>query len=151
GKVYRWSLRYDPKANGGSGAITATIGDDTAVCNLTPAHRADGATFNRFGLMGVMKHAGKPGEVWLGDLAGNGKREDVAADPGWEGAGNRRTYQSRDVRPLFDFGYSPTHHAGGKGKGEMGGLVFRGDCRFPDRMAYYADRLSELTLDRPLR
>ena len=32
----------------------------------------------------------------------------------------------------------------------MGGLVFRGDCRFPDRMASYADRLQDLTLDKPI-
>src|SRR5262249_28811411 len=70
---------------------------------------------------------------------------------GGEGAATRRTYKTRDVRPRFDFGYSPTRYAGGEGKGELGGLVFRGDCRFPDRMACYADRLSELSLERPLR
>jgi hypothetical protein len=151
GKVYRWSLRYDPKGNNGGGVITATVGDETAVCHLREGHRADGATFTRFGLLNVMKHAGKGGEVWLGDLTINGVREDLSKDPGWEGAGNRRTYTTRDVRPLFDFGYSLTRYAGGQGKGEMGGLVFRGDCRFPDRMAYYGDRLSELSLDKPLR
>src|SRR5262249_53580823 len=44
-----------------------------------------------------------------------------------------------------------THFAGGKNSGELGGLVFRGDCRFPERMACYGDRLGELTLDKPLR
>jgi hypothetical protein len=151
GKVYRWSLRYDPKGNKGGGVITATVGDETAVCHLREGHRADGATFNRFGLLNVMKHAGKGGEVWLGDVTINGSREDFRKDPGWEGVGNRRTYTTRDVRPRFDFGWSPTRYAGGQGKGEMGGLVFRGDCRFPDRMAYYGDRLSGLSLDKPLR
>ena len=51
----------------------------------------------------------------------------------------------------FDFGYSATHYAGGQGKGELGGLIFRGDCRFPDRMAYYGDRLDTLTLAKPLK
>src|SRR5262249_11938089 len=151
GKVYRWSLRYDPEGNGGAGAVTATVGEHTAVCHLREGHRADGASFNRFGLLNVMKHAGEGGEVWLGAVTVGGKREDLGADPGWEGAGNRRTYTTADVRPRFDFGYSPTRYAGGEGKGELGGLVFRGDCRFPRRMACYGDRLAELTLERPLR
>src|SRR5262249_18418349 len=46
---------------------------------------------------------------------------------------------------------SPTRHAGGRAAGELGGLVFRGDCRFPDRMACYGDRLAMLTLDKPLK
>src|SRR5262249_21824022 len=33
----------------------------------------------------------------------------------------------------------------------LGGLVFRGDCRFKGRMACYGDRLASLSLDRPLR
>jgi len=33
----------------------------------------------------------------------------------------------------------------------LGGLVFRGDCRFKDRLAAYGDRLKPLTLDQPLR
>ncbi|HJZ99302.1 MAG TPA: hypothetical protein VKE70_22480 [Candidatus Solibacter sp.] len=30
-------------------------------------------------------------------------------------------------------------------------MIFRGDCRFGDKMASYADRLEELSLDKPLR
>jgi hypothetical protein len=151
GKAYDWSLEYDPKGDGGRGAITATFGGETAVCHLGPGHRGDGAAFNRFGLLTVMKHADDPGEVWLDDVTVNGDTEDFAADPGWEGHNNRRTYQTDDVRPRFDFGFSPTNYAGGDGKGELGGLVFRGDCRFPARMACYGDRLGALTLDKPLR
>src|SRR5262249_25256768 len=77
--------------------------------------------------------------------------EDRTRDPGWGGCQSRRAYETADVRPRFDFGYSPTHHAGGKGAGELGGLVFRGDCRYPDRMACYGDRLAVLTLDKPLK
>src|SRR5262249_37713914 len=77
--------------------------------------------------------------------------EDFSKDPGWEGFQNRRTYTTTNVRPRFDFGYSPTNHAGGKRAGELGGLVFRGDCRYPEKMASYADRLGELTLEKPLR
>jgi len=151
GAVHRWSLTYDPEGNGGRGVITATLDGHTAVCHLRDGHKADGATFNRFGLLNVMKHADDGGEVWLGDVTVNGARQDFRRDPGWEGFQNRRTYVTADVRPRFDFGPSPTRYAGGEGKGELGGLVFRGDCRFPDRMAYYGDRLPTLSLDRPLR
>src|SRR5262249_55561916 len=59
--------------------------------------------------------------------------------------------QTTNVRPRFDFGYTPTHFAGGRAAGEMGGIVFRGDCRYPERLAYYGDRLAELTLAKPLQ
>lgn len=151
GAVHRWSLRYDPAGNDGRGVITASIGDVTAVCHLTEGHKDDGATFNRFGLLNVMKSIDGGGEVWLDNLVINGQQEDFATDPGWEGFHNRHSYESSNVRPQFDFGFSPTHHAGGQGAGELGGIVFRGDCRYPARLACYGDRLSELTLDKPLR
>jgi WD40 repeat protein len=147
----KWSLRYDPKANDGAGAVTATIGGETAVCHLDGGHKADGATFNRFGLMTVMKSADTPGELWLDDVTIDGDAEDFSKDPGWEEFRNRRTYVSTNVRPRFDFGFSPTQHAGGRGRGELGGLSFRGDCRYPDKMACYGDRLRELTLGKPIR
>ena len=53
-KPHRWSLSYDPAGNNGGGAVTATIDDKTAVCHLDGGHRADGAAFNRFGLLNVM-------------------------------------------------------------------------------------------------
>jgi hypothetical protein len=151
GVSHDWSIRYDPKGNQGGGAVTVTLGGETAVCNLAAGHRADGATFNRFGLLPVLKSAGGGGEVWLDDVTINGARDDFARDPGWEGYRNRREYETADVRPRFDFGYSPTRYAGGQGAGELGGLVFRGDCREAGKLACYGDRLKPLGLDRPLR
>jgi hypothetical protein len=151
GATYDWSLRYDPAGDKGNGSITVTLGGETAVCHLDPGHKADGATFNRFGLLPVLKSADTGGEVWLDDLTLDGRSEDFSRDPGWEGFHNRRTYESADVRPRFDFGWTPTHYAGGKAAGELGGLVFRGDCRYPNRMACYGDRLASLTLEKPLR
>ena len=150
GAVHRWSLDYDPGANG-AGAVTATIDDQTAICNLANGHKADGATFNRFGLLTVMKSGDAGGEIWMDDVAINEVKEDFARDPGWEGFQNRRSFVTTNVRPRFDFGYSETRFAEGRGAGEMGGLVFRGDCRYPDKMASYADRLDALTLDKPIR
>lgn len=148
--VHRWSLTYDPRGNGGAGELVAALGDEKVVLPLDPGHKGDGATFDRFGLLTVMKSADSGGSLWIDDLSVNGAAERFDADPGWEGRGNRRSYVTKNVRPRFDFGFSPTRHAGGQA-GELGGLVFRGDERYPDRMAYYGDRLKPLTLDRPLR
>ncbi len=149
--VYRWSLRYDPNGNDGQGVITATIGDQTAVCHLSEGHQSDGATFNRFGLMTVMKSADTGGELWLDDVMVNGETEDFSTDPSWDQFQNRRSYVSRRVRPRFDFGFSSTQHAGGRQQGELGGLIFRGDCRYPQKMACYGDRLGTVSLAKPLR
>ncbi len=151
GRIHRWSLSYDPRGGDGHGSITATIDDQTAICNLSAEHRRDGARFNHFGLLPVMKSADDGGELWLDDVTVNGRRFDFASDPGWEGVGNRRTYQTVLIRPRFNFGYSPTQFAGGRSAGELGGTLFRGDCRYPERMAHYADRLEPLSLERPLK
>src|SRR5262249_2370353 len=151
GVVHRWSLRFDPQGNDGKGVITATIDDVKAICHLAEGHKNDGAKFNRFGLLTVMKSAAAGGEVWLDDVIINGDKEEFSRDPGWDQLNNRRTYTTTLVRPRFDFGYSATQHAGGKAVGELGGVIFRGDCRFGDKMASYADRLEELSLDKPLR
>ena len=151
GVVHKWSLTYDPQGNGGDGKITATLNGETAVCHLDKGHKADGAVFNRFGLLNVMKHADDGDELWLDDVIINEETEDFTSDPEWDQLQNRRTYVTTDVRPRFNFGYSATHYADGGAPGELGGLVFRGDHRYPDRMAYYGDRLSVLTLEKPLK
>ena len=149
--VHNWSIRYDPNGNGGSGSVTVTVDEETSVCHLDAGHQADGARFNRFGLLNVMKQADDPGEVWLDDLTVDGETESFDRDPHWSEFQNRRTYVTHDVRPRFDFGYSATHFAGGKNAGEVGGLVFRGDGRYTNMMAFYGDRLEDLTLKRALK
>ncbi|MCL6501329.1 MAG: hypothetical protein K6T86_01510 [Pirellulales bacterium] len=148
---HQWSMQYDPHGNHGGGSIKVSIDGQTAVCHLDAGHKQDGATFNRFGLLAIPKHFDQGGEVWLDDLVVNGDPETFDDDPGWEGRSNRRHYVSYDVRPRFDFGFSDTSFAGGQGRGELGGLVFRGDIRYPERTAYYADRLDLLSTDKPLR
>lgn len=151
GTVHRWTLTYDPDGNNGRGVVTATIDDVKAVCHLADGHKEDGAVFNRFGLLNLMKSADTGGEVWLDDITINGQTENFDQDPGWEGFQNRRSYETTIVRPHFDFGFSPTNFAGGARAGELGGVIYRGDCRYPERMAFYGDRLSDLTLEKPLR
>ncbi|WP_428937936.1 hypothetical protein [Fontivita pretiosa] len=155
--VYNWALSYDPNANGGGGAISASIGSITTVFNLDPGHKLDGATFNRFGLLNVVKSYDGPGRLWVDNLSINGgATQTFSSNPGYDSLRNRTTYTSTNVRPRFDFGYSPnTNFAGGAGTGEMGGHTFRGDSR-PDfqglRMAYYGDRLQQtLDLTTPLK
>src|SRR6185503_2670980 len=109
--VHSWSLRYDPNGNGGTGSMTVTFDGETSICHLDREHRPDGATFNRFGLINVMKQYDGGGEVWLDDVTVEGKTESFDRDPHWEQFQNRRTYVTQTVRPRFDFGYSPTHHA----------------------------------------
>ncbi|PYJ85118.1 MAG: hypothetical protein DME22_10275 [Verrucomicrobia bacterium] len=138
-KVHSWALRYSPAANGGNGSITGQLDGEELIVNLEPGHKADGAAFNRFGLLNVMKHYDGGGELWLDELVVNGESHRFDEDPHWEGLNNRRSYTTFDVRPWFDFGFSPTQFACGKGSGELGGLIFRGDGRrFRQR---HADRV----------
>jgi len=149
--VHTWSMAYDPNGNNGGGCIQVAFDGETTVCNLESGHKADGATFDRFGILNVVKSVDSPGEIWIDDVVINGKPQSFDTDPGWEGLRNCATYQSDDVRPRFNFGYSATKHAGGGAAGEIGGLFFRGDCRYLERLAYYGDRLGALTLKGPLR
>jgi len=146
-----WTLTYDPRGNERKGVVTATIGDDMAVCNLDESHRADGATFNRFGILNVMKSADNGSEVYFDNMTIQGKTESFENDPNWDGKNNRQTWQSTLVRPRFDFGFSQTRFAGGIAPGELGGQIFRGDCRYPDRMASFGDKIGELTLGNPFK
>jgi hypothetical protein len=150
GQVYSWQLTYDPNGAQGSGLLTFTLGGQTATCAIEKEYRADGALFTHFGLVPVLKSWDNPGQVWIDDVTVNGRYFDFQKNPLWEEQGNRRRYTTKNVRPWFDFGWSPTHRAGGKAAGELGGLVFRGDCRYPERLAAYGDRLSMLTLNTPL-
>jgi hypothetical protein len=152
---YPFSLNYDPNGAGGRGTVTAMIGSYSSVMTLDSGHKADGATFNRFGILNVMKSADDPGQLWLDNVTINGEAHPFDANPGWDQRNNRTNYFSTNVRPRFDFGYSPgTRFAGGLSGGEIGGHTFRGDSRVEfngTRMAYYGARLTDtLTLNHPL-
>jgi hypothetical protein len=152
---YPFTLNFDPNGAGGRGELTATIGSYSAVLPLDTGHKTDGATFNRFGILDVTKSVDDAGRLWLDNLTINGEAQAFNTDPGWDQLNNRNTYISTNVRPRFDFGYSPgTNFAGGAGGGEIGGHTFRGDSREEfngSRMAYYGDELDEtLSLNQPL-
>jgi hypothetical protein len=151
GKPCQWKLVYDPQAAAGRGVISLTVNGITAKCEIEEAHRRDGATFTHFGLIPVMKTWDGAGDAWIDDVKVNGVAFDFRVDPNWDASNNRRAYITKDTRPRFDFGWSATHYAGGQKAGELGGLVFRGDCREPARMAAYGDRLAPLNLNMPLK
>jgi hypothetical protein len=144
GRRHRWSLRYDPEP--GAGRITFVFDGAETVHALRPEHRRQGAALDRFGLFnGQMP--GNELTAYFDDLTVNGRRIDLAADPGWEGRGNRARLEDRLQYGANDFGYRRSHRAGG-GRGELGGRLWR--VQEPESMGYYGDDVGTLTLDDPL-
>jgi hypothetical protein len=146
-----WTLTYDPRGDTGRGVITATIDGKEAACVLDEGHKSDGAALTHFGILNVAKSADNSGLIYIEDLILNGRRYTFDRDPRGDEKGNRTSYRSTLVRPWFDFGYAPSRIAGGRRAGELGGRVFRGDCRWAERMACYGDTIGPLTLDKPFR
>jgi hypothetical protein len=73
GRRRRFAFDYDPKANGGVGAIAVTLDDRSYTLNLTPELRRSGATFDRFGLANV-RDGGNSVEFYLDDLSYTARR-----------------------------------------------------------------------------
>ena len=67
GKVYEWSLVYDPAAEGGRGSIRVTLGGDSVTHALKAGQKAEGARFDRFGLF-TSDIGGQIVRIYLDDL-----------------------------------------------------------------------------------
>jgi hypothetical protein len=67
GKHYTWKIQYDPRAAGGNGEVTVSLGDETAVLALTPEARRQNAVFDRFGVA-VYEGGGQWHTFFLDDL-----------------------------------------------------------------------------------
>jgi hypothetical protein len=171
GTRYTWTLDYDPQGAGGPGQFKFTLHGDapkpgayskadlpeaykkeallrfpdvtTFTVDLAKGYRQQGTTFDHFGLMNMMKPGGWM-NIYFDDLHYLGRGQDFSQDPKWDASGNRTTYQSKDIGGAHDFGFSPTHHAGGK-IGEVGGTFWRSG-----KYAYYADKVGPLSLDNRL-
>jgi hypothetical protein len=171
GTHYHWTLAYDPQAASGNGQFTFTMSSDTHTTqdygslpegsqkealarfpntktftvDLTPGFKKEGATFDRFGVLNMMKSGGAA-SLYVDDVTIDGRAEDFSKDPGWVGMGNRKTYEDREVVGAHDFGFSAkTNEAGGAAAGEVGGGLWRsGDY------GYYADRVGPLNLEQRL-
>jgi hypothetical protein len=168
GTRYHWTLDYDPDGAGGRGRFTFTLRSDahkpgeleapdlpaahkeearrrfpstnTFAVDLPEGYRKQGATFDHFGLMNLMKTGGRA-DVFFDDLTYDSRTQDFASDPKWDAAGNRTSYKTATVGGAHDFGFSNTSLAGGK-PGEVGGTFWRSG-----KYGYYADRVGPLTLD----
>ena len=144
GTVHDWSLKYDPDGNNGNGVLHFTVDGKTyPPLAVTPGHKAEGARFNRFGIWNV-QIGGDALEAYFDDLVIDGVSHTFDSDPQWTGVRNQVEFAERVIRPLHDFGYTPTQHAGGE-PGELGGVIFR-----DEQPAYYAGRTGPLTLDTEL-
>ncbi|MGZ4975167.1 MAG: hypothetical protein ACXWDN_20585, partial [Limisphaerales bacterium] len=67
GKIFRWSLSYDPTAQGGLGAIRVTLGDESATLTLKKGIKTQSAMFDRFGLFNSTI-GGQVVKIYLDDL-----------------------------------------------------------------------------------
>jgi hypothetical protein len=67
GKVFDWSLVYDPAANGGDGEVRVTLGTESATLALKPGQKAEGAVLDRFGLF-TSTAGGQMVKIYLDDL-----------------------------------------------------------------------------------
>lgn len=150
GTQYTWTLGYDPQASEGNGQLQFAIRSNspqpeefegkTFTVALPKGYKQQGTTFDRFGLVNSMR-PGNSLTIYFDDLQYDGKAQGFSQDPGWIGAGNQASYQSREEGGAHDFGYSAqTHHAGGTA-GELGGMIWRSGA-----YGYYADRVGLLSL-----
>lgn len=150
GKEHGWKFSYTPPEGEKRAVFSFSLGEWSAKCEIVAEHFADGATFTHFGILPIPKTWDSPGKAYLDDVVVNGTAFDFSRDPKWDSLNNRRYYLSGDTRPRFDFGFSRSRFAGGKNEGELGGLIFRGDCREAGRMACYGDKVGPLSLENKL-
>lgn len=167
GTKYHFTLDYDPQGADGRGQFKFTLRSDnhpvtpidpeladfaqtearakypqtqSFSVDLPEGYKQQGATFDHFGVMNMMKAGGNI-QIYFDDLAYVGQTQDFASDPAWDASGNRRTYQATDVGGAHNFGFSNTNHAGGK-PGEVGGVFWRSD-----NWGSYADKVGPLTFN----
>jgi hypothetical protein len=69
GRVYEWTLEYDPTAADGRGVIRFTLGGKSMTMPLNEGDRAIGAAFDRFGVFNMQWANSKWCDVYLDDLA----------------------------------------------------------------------------------
>jgi hypothetical protein len=140
GAIHTWQLEYDPGAANDRGLVTLALDGQIWTLPLEPGHKADGASFNRFGILN-MQLSGDAAEAWFADLTLDNEAIDLSRDPQWRSAGSHADFRDPIVRPFNDASWQPTSHAGGK-PGEIGGVFWR-----DDPPAFFATPVGKLTLD----
>jgi hypothetical protein len=69
GRVYEWTLSYDPSAANGLGAVRATLGDESFTLEMKKGDKAQGGQFDRFGIFSVHNDGGHaPVKIFFDDL-----------------------------------------------------------------------------------
>lgn len=68
GKVFDWSLVYDPAGANGLGEMRVTLGTQSATLALKPGQKKQGATVDRFGLF-TSQAGGQMVKIFLDDLS----------------------------------------------------------------------------------
>jgi hypothetical protein len=154
GTLYDWSLVYDPNANAGLGRFEFRLQSEASehepfegkwfTVDLPAGFKADGATFDRFGLMNALKPGGSM-TIAFQELQLDGKMIDFSRTSEWIGSGNRTNYDEANPAGAHDFGFSPRTSFAGGSPGEVGGNFWRSGS-----FAYYADPVGLLSLERPL-
>lgn len=170
GTRYSWTLDYSPTGANGNGQFVFTLRSDNHplpvidpklpapsqqeerarfptttkfTVDLPAGYKQQGTTFDRFGLMNMMK-AGGTAMIHFGEVKLNGESVDFSKDPGWVASGNRESYENRELVGAHNFGFSSTNHAGGS-VGELGGDFWRSG-----KYAYIGDRIGPFDLTRRL-
>jgi hypothetical protein len=64
-----WSIDYDPSGAGGLGTLTVGLDGVVRTITLEPGHKAQGGTFNRFGLFNMQDNNGKHSIIYLDDIS----------------------------------------------------------------------------------
>jgi hypothetical protein len=67
GRVSEWSFVYDPTAEGGDGAMTVTLDNDTVTLSLRKGIKAQGARFDRFGVF-TPSNGGQIVRIYFDDM-----------------------------------------------------------------------------------
>ncbi len=145
GTPHVWTLDYDPNGARGAGEITFSLDGKEYRAALAEGHRKDGAVFDRFGILN-QQLSGKDLTLWLDSLVIDGRAENLSRDPRWEARGSRARFRDCGVRPLHNFGFTKTRHAGGDA-GEIGGVIWRIESTRPQNFGSYARSIGRLSLD----
>jgi len=148
GAKHSWMCSYDPASANGAGEIIFTLDGTESRLPLNRELRKAGGSFDRFGIFAA-RVPGRHLVAYFDDLVIDGQTETFTKDPHWEELGNRDRF--RDPAPYGhnDFGYSPSHYAGGR-SGELGGRLFSCNPGEEEFKAHYGDRVGTLTLDHRL-
>lgn len=118
-KSYRWTVNYTPATSQVTTQVQEVGGPSlwTSTYTIPAELRADGAAFDRFGILSQQVELAAPMRLFLDDVTVNGTTYTFDSDPGWQGSNN--SYKAKDcsVHGRQDFGAEQLG---------IGGTIWRG-------------------------